>query len=200
MLHHWISPFSCQNLHQQTLNATISLFQAPTDSMVCLMGIELKDETLSPMSAAVGFDILDMALPSGTAGCLYWKDRNGLKRRTAYAYLPVPSSMCSKEVCWFWWTHSPLHLKKIWSAGLARQRSLMGLLLTIYASSGSCRKWGSVPDIADWPSRDPAKKKNNNKKSDISSKGERFLLLYLGICYFHYSHCKYIYGETKNTT
>lgn len=66
--------------------------------------------------------------------------------------------MCSKEVCWFWWTHSPLHLKKIWRAGRARQRSLMGLLLTMYASSGSCRKWGSVPDIAERPSRDPATK------------------------------------------
>lgn len=47
--------------------------------------------------------------------------------------LSVPElwSLYSWEKCSFWCTHSPLHLKKICRAGVARQRSLMGLLLTM---------------------------------------------------------------------
>lgn len=43
--------------------------------------------------------------------------------------LPVLSSMLSSETCSFWWTHSPLHLKKICIAGMALHRKAMGLLL-----------------------------------------------------------------------
>lgn len=42
--------------------------------------------------------------------------------------LPVVSSMLSSDTCSFWWTHSPLHLKKICIAGIALQRKTMGLL------------------------------------------------------------------------
>lgn len=59
--------------------------------------------------------------------------------------LPVLSSMLSSDTCSFWWTQSPLHLKKICIAGTARQRNTMGLLFIMYASSGSWIKWGSVP-------------------------------------------------------
>lgn len=125
------------------------------------MGSELKDETLGEVELNVCCcRIWHSGHHSPIRHC--WEfvfERQiecALKRRTEGVYLPVPSSVCSKEVCWFWWTHSPLHLKNIWRAGRARQCSLMGLLLTMYASSGSCRKWGRVPDIAERPSRDPA--------------------------------------------
>lgn len=62
-----------------------------------------------------------------------------------HSSLPVLSSMLSSETCSFWCTHSPLHLKKICMAGTALQRNTIGLLLMMYASSGSCIKWGSVP-------------------------------------------------------
>lgn len=124
------------------------------------MGSELKDETLGEVEPNVCCcRIWHSGHHSLNWHCWEFVFERQIECALKYiksVYLPVPSSVCSKEVCWFWWTHSPLHLKNIWRAGRARQCSLMGLLLTMYASSGSCRKWGSVPDIAERPSRDPA--------------------------------------------